>query len=146
VRKFSIGMLVLFAMTTQAQNQEVQQTIETFFKGFHSRDSLAIQKVCSDKMGLQSIAENAKGSQLSTEAAAKFYKSIASIPKTMQFEERLLSHTIHIDGNLAIDWSPYEFYVNYKLSHSGVNVFTLYKENGQWKIINIVDTRRREIK
>lgn len=98
-----------------------------FFKGFHSRDSLAIQKVCSDKMGLQSIAENAKGSQFSTDTASKFYKSIASIPNTMQFEERLLGHTIHIDGAMAIDWTPYEFYVNGKKSYSGVNVFTLYK-------------------
>ena len=143
MRKIILGMLVLFGMTTQAQNQEVQQTIETFFKGFHSRDSIAIQKVCSDKMGLQSIAENSKGSQFSTDTASKFYKSIASIPTTMQFEERLLDHTIHIDGAMAIDWTPYEFYVNGKKSHSGVNVFTLYKDNGQWKIVAIIDTRRK---
>lgn len=143
MRKFILGMLVLCGMTTQAQNQEVQQTIETFFKGFHSRDSIAIQKVCYDKMGLQSIAENVKGSQFSTDTASKFYKSIASIPATMQFEERLLGHTIHIDGTMAIDWTPYEFYVNGKKSHSGVNVFTLYKDNGQWKIVAIIDTRRK---
>ena len=136
-------MLTALKFATQAQNQEVQQTIEIFFKGFHSRDSLAIQKVCSDKMGLQSIAENAKGSQFSTDTASKFYKSIASIPNTMQFEERLLGHTIHIDGAMAIDWMPYEFYVNGKKSHSGVNVFTLYKDNGQWKIVAIIDTRRK---
>ena len=127
MRKCIIGMLVLFGMTTQAQNQEVQQTIEFFFFFFHSRDSLAIQKVCSDKIGLQSIAENAKGSQFSTDTTSKSYKSIASIPNTMQFEELLLGHTIHIDGAMAIDWTPYEFYVNGEKSHSGVNVFTLYK-------------------
>jgi Putative lumazine-binding len=143
MKKFILGVLVLFGMTTQAQNLEVQQTIETFFKGFHSRDSLAIQKVCSDKMGLQSIAESAKGSQFTTDSAAKFYQSIASIPMTMQFEERLLGHTIHVDGTMAIDWTPYEFYVNGKKSHSGVNVFTLYKDNGQWKIVAIIDTRRK---
>lgn len=143
MRKFIAGILVLFGLTTQAQNQEVQHTIETFFKGFHSRDSLAIQKVCSDKMSLQSITENTKGSQFSTETAAKFYQSIASIPTTMQFEERLLGHMIHIDGAMAIDWTPYEFFVNGKKSHSGVNVFTLYKDNGEWKIVAIIDTRRK---
>lgn len=141
--KLILGMLLLFGMTTHAQNLEVQETIVTFFKGFHSRDSLAIQKVCSDKMGLQSIAENAKGSQFSTQTAAKFYQSIAAIPVTMQFEERLLGHTIHVDGAMAIDWTPYEFYVNGKKSHSGVNVFTLYRDNGQWKIVAIIDTRRK---
>lgn len=141
--KLILGMLLLFGVTTHAQNLEVQETIVTFFKGFHSRDSLAIQKVCSDKMGLQSIAEHAKGSQFSTQTAAKFYQSIAAIPVTMQFEERLLGHTIHVDGAMAIDWTPYEFYVNGKKSHSGVNVFTLYRDNGQWKIVAIIDTRRK---
>ncbi|HOD10564.1 MAG TPA: nuclear transport factor 2 family protein, partial [Flavobacterium sp.] len=40
-------------------------------------------------------------------------------------------------------WTPYEFYVNEKLSHSGVNAFTLFKENEKWKIIHLIDTRRK---
>lgn len=50
---------------------------------------------------------------------------------TVRFEERLLGYTIHIDGTMAIDWTPYEFYVNGNKIHSGVNVFTLNKDNGK---------------
>lgn len=143
MRIFILGILVLVGITSQAQNQEVQETVEAFFQGFHARDSTAIKKVCTDKMGLQSIAESPKGHRFSTETASQFYKAIASIPMTMQFEERLLGHTIHVDGAMAIDWTPYEFYVNGKVSHSGVNVFSLFNDNGQWKIIGIIDTRRK---
>ena len=33
--------------------------------------------------------------------------------------------------------------INEKLSHSGVNAFTLFKEKDSWKIIYLIDTRRK---
>jgi hypothetical protein len=54
-----------------------------------------------------------------------FYKSIASIPNEMKFQEKLLSLSIQIDVAMAHAWTPYEFYINEKLSHKGVNAFTL---------------------
>ena len=50
---------------------------------------------------------------------------------------------IKIDGNLASVWTPYEFYVNDTLSHIGANSFTMIKENNQWLIIHLIDTRRK---
>jgi hypothetical protein len=44
---------------------------------------------------------------------------------------------------MAHAWTPYEFYINGKLSHKGVNAFTLYKDDGQWKIVHLIDTRRK---
>ncbi|CAM3708638.1 nuclear transport factor 2 family protein [Flavobacterium chungbukense] len=135
---------LLFALTSFAQKQEVQKTIELFFEGFHQKDSIKIKSVCLDKMILQSISENAlKGNKLSEETAKEFYKSISSIPSTMKFHEKILSYNIQIDGAMAHVWTPYEFYINEKLSHSGVNAFTLFKEKDSWKIIYLIDTRRK---
>ncbi|MFC4479913.1 hypothetical protein [Flavobacterium chungangensis] len=95
-------------------------------------------------MILQSISESTvKGNKLSDESAKEFYKSIASIPSNMKFQEKILSYTIQIDGTMAHVWTPYEFYLNDKLSHSGVNAFTLFKEKDSWKIIYLIDTRRK---
>ncbi len=134
----------LFFLTfANAQKQEVQKTIEIFFEGFHAKDTIKIKSTCSDDLILQSIAENTKGTKLSQETAQKFYISIATIPSEIKFEERILSYTIKVDGTMAHVWTPYEFYVNEKLSHSGVNAFTLFKENDSWKIIHLIDTRRK---
>jgi hypothetical protein len=46
---------------------------------------------------------------------------------------------------MANVWTPYEFYINEKLSHIGVNSFTLLLENNIWKIVHIIDTRRKKI-
>lgn len=68
---------------------------------------------------------------------------MATIPADMQFEERILSYNIQVDGTMAHAWTPYEFYINGKFSHKGVNAFTLFKTAEGWKIVHLIDTRRK---
>lgn len=144
MRIYMLICFLLFGLNSFAQKQEVQKTIELFFEGFHQKDSIKIKSVCSDKMILQSISENAsKGNKLSDETPKEFYKSISSIPPSIKFQEKILNYNIQFDGAMAHVWTPYEFYINEKLSHSGVNAFTLYKEKDSWKIIYLIDTRRK---
>lgn len=144
MRKVSLFVFLFCVSICNAQKQDVQKTIEIFFEGFHQKDTVKIQSVCSTTIILQSISESAaKGNKLSDETAKEFYKSIASIPSSIKFQEKILSYNIQIDGSMAHVWAPYEFYLNDKLSHSGVNTFTLFKEKDIWKIIYIIDTRKK---
>ncbi|WP_026711372.1 3-methyl-2-oxobutanoate hydroxymethyltransferase [Flavobacterium filum] len=143
MKKVSFLILVLFFQFSFSQESEIQLTIGKFFNAFHQRDSIALKKVCSENLILHSISESEKGAKFSVEKAANFYKSIATIPLSMKFEEKILSYKVQIDGTMAHVWTPYEFYVNDKLSHSGVNSFQLYKENDGWKVVYILDTRRK---
>ena len=45
---------------------------------------------------------------------------------------------------MANAWAPYEFYINSEFSHCGINSFQLIKIEGNWKIIYIIDTRRKD--
>ncbi|MFH6991508.1 nuclear transport factor 2 family protein [Flavobacterium sp. FlaQc-48] len=142
--KLHIIILFLLGLSVNAQKQDVQKSIEIFFEGFHEKDTLKMQSVCSSGIILQSISESiSKGNKLSDESSEKFYRSIASIPSSTKFQEKILSYTIQIDGSMAHVWAPYEFYLSNKLSHSGVNTFTLFKDNNIWKIIYLIDTRRK---
>ena len=144
MKTYFILFFICLGLSSNAQKQEVQETIEIFFEGFHQRDSMKIKSVCADKMILQSISESAvKGNKLSDESPNEFYKSIASIPLNIKFKEKILSYNIQIDGVMAHVWAPYEFYINDKLSHTGVNTFTLFKEKDLWKVIYLIDTRRK---
>ncbi len=144
MRIYFILFFLLLGLSSNAQKKEVQKAIEIFFEGFHQKDSVKIKTVCADKMILHSISESSiKGNKLSNESAAEFYKSIATILSSMKFQEKILSYNIQIDGTMAHVWAPYEFYLNDKLSHTGVNTFTLFKEKDSWKIIYLIDTRRK---
>jgi len=141
---YVVLVLLLVGLASNAQQQDVQKTIESFFEGFHQKDTIKLKSVCSDKIILQSISESkTKGNKLSDETAKEFYKSIATIASNLKFNEKILSYNIQIDGSMAHVWAPYEFYLNDKLSHSGVNTFTLFKEKDTWRIIYLIDTRRK---
>ncbi|RWX00460.1 nuclear transport factor 2 family protein [Flavobacterium cerinum] len=142
MKKLLVILIVCLVQNTKAQESDVKKTIQIFFEGMHQGDTLKIKSVCKGLV-LQSISENTKGNTLTTENTEDFLKSIAALPVNIKIEERLLDYKIQIDGSLAHVWTPYEFYVNGKLSHSGVNSFQLFKDNGIWKIIYIADTRRK---
>lgn len=146
MKHFVVLFVFCFALNASAQQSDIENTIKIFFDGFHAKDTVKIKSACHDKMILQSIIEGSKGTKLEDEKTAEFYKSFADFPADLKFEERILSYKIQIDGAMAHAWTPYEFYINGKLSHSGVNAFTLFKENNIWKIIYIIDTRRKAVK
>lgn len=148
MKNLIITFLLLFSLTISAQEKEIKQSISVFFEGLQTADTLKIQSVCHKEMKLQSIMEKNMVGTLSFETNEEFYKSIASLPKNLKIEERLLSYKIQIDGSMAQVWTPYEFYIDGKLSHIGTNSFTLLlektPETSGWKIVHIIDTRRKK--
>lgn len=144
MRHLFILLFFGFSLSISAQEKEIKQTISIFFEGLQTADTLKIQSICHKEMKLQSILEKNTIGSLSFETNEEFYKSIASIPKNLKIEERILSYKIQIDGSMAQVWTPYEFYIDGKLSHIGTNSFTLLLENNIWKIVHIIDTRRKK--
>jgi hypothetical protein len=50
--------------------------------------------------------------------------------------ERYWSPTVLVRGSIAVVWAPYEFWVDGKTSHCGVDVFDFIKIEGQWRVSN----------
>ncbi|MEM1001638.1 MAG: nuclear transport factor 2 family protein [Bacteroidota bacterium] len=143
-------LLFFITLTTTVFSQsssemDVKYTIEAFFEAFHQQDTVALKSMAKGNIMMQSISLNKEGkSVLSQNDYNQFVKSIGSIPKDRKFEEKLLDFTIKVDGSMANAWTPYEFWFDGQMSHCGVNSFQLIKDDGSWKIIYLVDTRRRE--
>ncbi|WP_438865191.1 hypothetical protein [Neptunicella sp.] len=52
--------------------------------------------------------------------------------------------TILIQGPMAVIWGEYEFLVDGKRSHCGVDSIDLIKQDGQWKVANVIWTMLHE--
>ena len=150
MKPFLLIFTIAFNFALNAQNSEtenVKATILEFFDAFHKQDTTVLKSLVTDKITLQSISTNKEGKTILKEDDFNlFVKNIASIPKDRKFEEKLLDFNIQVDGNMANVWTPYEFWYQEKLSHCGVNSFQLIRLDGKWKIIYLVDTRRRDCK
>ena len=129
-----------------AQNSaedDIKKTVETFFDGFHKGDTTLMKSVMMDKFTMQTAYKNKEGSDvLVTEESSTLINVIANRPSDQKWDERLLDFSIQVDGNMANAWTTYEFWLNDDFSHCGVNSFQLFDDNGQWKIIYLIDTRR----
>ena len=147
--KHKILMFILcFGLNVNAQkseNENVKSIIIEFFDAFHKQDTSALKAMVTEKIILQSISINKEGKTiLKEDDYTQFLKNIASIPKDTKFEEKLLDFSIQVDGPMANAWTPYEFWYQGEFSHCGVNSFQLIKDDGTWKIIYLVDTRRKD--
>ena len=148
--KYIFTVLVcLFLNQAIAQNTgreaAVKSSILTFFDGFHKGDTAIIKSVIDNNLQLQTAFYNKQGeSVLKTESKKQFLSAIAARDSNTVWLEKLLGFTILTDSNLAVVWTPYEFYFNNEFSHCGVNVFQLLFTGEKWMITSIVDTRRKE--
>jgi hypothetical protein len=132
------------SLAQQTDIAAVKQTITNMFDAMRKTDSTLLRSTFAKGMILHSIAKAKDGATaMVTESPDEFVKSVGTPHKGI-YDERITFSDIKIDGELASVWAPYKFYVDDKFSHCGVDVFQLMKTAAGWKIIYIVDTRRKD--
>jgi len=50
--------------------------------------------------------------------------------------ERYWSPTVLVRGGIAVVWAPYEFWIDGKTSHCGIDAFDFVKIEGRWRVAN----------
>ena len=124
------------------QKEKLKTVVKTFFEGFHNKDSLLIASVIDRSFDLNSTSFKEDNGVLRNISRDNFISTVVSRPESPVWKEKLLSFNIKIDGPLANVWVDYEFWLDDKLSHCGVNSIHLLKKKSGWKIFNITDSRR----
>jgi len=132
------------ALQQQSGEAAVKTVIGQLFEGMRKGDSSMVKDVFAPDAVLQTIATlPGQAPQVRTEKLQGFLDAVGK-PHTYVWDERITYGHIAIDGPLAAVWTPYEFYLGQQFSHCGVNSFQLALLDGKWKIIYLVDTRRKE--
>lgn len=135
-----LGLSFNLFFSQVSETEAVKAGVNKLFTAMKDSDSAGIKSSFTKQAILQTIM---KTGEVKTENIPAFTKAIAKAVKNT-LEERISFSAIHIDGNLASVWTPYQFYFQGKFSHCGVNSFQMVKENGEWKIQYIIDTRRKD--
>lgn len=137
-------LLCLFSMINcWSQEQEIKMVIDKMFASMYARDTVSLRECFIPAAQLMTYTYDAKGNPRSkAETINHFISGITSVGEA-EIEERLTGWQCLIDEGMASVWTPYEFYFENKFSHCGVNSFQMLKVQGQWKITQLSDTRRR---
>jgi hypothetical protein len=141
------AFIITFSAKTFAQQTEadaIKKTINTMFDAMRKGDSTTLRTAFAKGLVFQSVGSKKDGTTvLSSESPEGFLKQVGTPHKEI-YDERITYGDIKVDGPLASVWTPYKFYLGEKFSHCGVNFFQLMKTTDGWKIIYIVDTRRKD--
>lgn len=140
-------LLLICSYPVLAQSPEegaVKSAIQQLFDGMRKGDSALVKAVFADKAILHTV-QNKKDSTttIGSITLAQFLVAVGT-PHTDVWDERITFDKILIDGSLASVWTPYRFFLNDQFSHCGVNSFQLCKSEAGWKIIYLIDTRRKD--
>jgi hypothetical protein len=132
------------ASAQQTATDAVKQTVNNMFTAMRKGDSTLLRSTFAKGIVFHSVANKKDGTTaLATENPDEFIKAVGT-PHKGVWDERIVITDVKIDGDLASVWAPYKFYLDDKFSHCGVDIFQLMKTAAGWKIIYVVDTRRKD--
>ena len=86
---------------------------------------------------------NSEGEQNLEEGCLQGFLNAVGNPHDKIWDERISNLEIQVDNNLAQAWMNFSFYLGGNLSHCGVNAMQFIRTGGIWKIIYLIDTRRK---
>lgn len=150
----SIAIILLSSPFLRAQNAEqtlatdsllIRNIISDVFDGMRTNDSSKISQHLLNTVVMHSVGVGSDGNtKIFTESKAEAWLQAVAQPKEQVWDERVQNIRMQITQGLASVWMDYEFYVDDNFSHCGVNSFQLVQSMGKWKIIYIIDTRKRK--
>lgn len=140
MNKISAILFVFSSFCFAQQNQEIEKPIRNLFLGMKNADPELVKTSFAENAVLQTIT---KEGTVKSDSIQEFIATVSKF-KQGDLDERIMIEAVHTDGNLASVFTPYSFYLKGKLSHCGANSFQLVKQNNEWKIQYIIDTRRKE--
>lgn len=141
-----------FNMNLQAQNTAnpedsaaINKLILTLFDGMREGDSAKVSKLFRKDVKMFSSFTTKEGERVLREGKLESFLNAIGTPHDEIWDERIWDTQITVDGSIAQVWTQYAFYAGSQFSHCGVDAFDLVKDaSGQWKIIHLMDTRRKK--
>lgn len=129
-----LSPLFLFGQNPTKDEDQIKAVILKTFSAMKAVDTVAL-KSCFTTNALLNVSQIRPEDTIVREVPiAKFVQSVLS-RKPGDMDERVLSWgPILIDHEIATAWVPYEFYLNGKFSHKGVDVFLFVKTGNEFKI------------
>lgn len=118
-------------------------TVKMLFKAMYDGDSTLASTVFAENASLNSVFTTKSGEQKVKEGDVTGFIVAIGKPHDEVWDERISNLSVKIDGDLAHAWMDYSFYIGDEFSHCGVNAMHLVRKNEEWRILQIVDTRRK---
>lgn len=142
---FFLSFLCVASLTQAQQADEkaaIRAVIDQLFHAMRANDSTLAAPLFHESAVLKSIGGDKGMAKMHASTYQGFVTAIGT-PHEGVWDEHIGNVQIMVDGNFAIAWMDFTFYLNDQKLHCGVNMFQFVATADGWKIIGITDTRRK---
>jgi hypothetical protein len=124
-------------LTAQSSDSAaVVSAVQRLFDAMAKRDTVAARALLLPGSEFMSIRPNAQAPR--HQADTSFLRSLGAGKERML--ERMWAPVVHVHGPMAVLWAPYDFHIDGRFSHCGVDTFTLVRGAAGWRIASILYT------
>jgi len=106
------------------------------------RDGVAARQLMVPGAVFYSVLDTGAPSPPRSQSDTAFARALSS--GTSALLERYWSPTIHIAGGVAQVWTPYDFHIDGKFSHCGIDTFSMLRTPDGWRLAAITYTVQRQ--
>jgi hypothetical protein len=128
-------LLLAMMLVLAAGDAGPAATVQQVFDGMARHDAEGLRGIFTPGAALVSL--RADGT-LSTTPTDKWLERMGTSKDA--WLERMWNPQVLEKGSIAVVWAPYDFHLNGKFSHCGIDTVNLLKVSGVWKVTGITYT------
>ncbi len=125
-----VALVVPLSAQSAAEREAVLKTMQVFFDTMTARDVEGARAILVPQGRFHAMRSGKpEPGALSNE---EYLAQLQASKQTMR--ERIWNPEVRIHGRIATVWAPYDFWIDGKYSHCGVDAFDLIKTEAGWKL------------
>ncbi|MFT4603493.1 MAG: hypothetical protein ACI9W4_000207 [Rhodothermales bacterium] len=127
------SMGLCFPVMAQTDSQQVEQVARDVLAAVSAKDSTAFMNLMMPGARAYSVFEQAvRFGNVEVEASG-----LAQGGAQPPFLERMWDPTVMVTNDLAVVWTPYDFWIGDQFSHCGTDVLTILRTAKGWRVAAI---------
>jgi len=126
------------AQSSNADRDEVLKVVQAFFDTMTAADVEGARKILQPQGRFHAMRMRDGKPDVRAFSNEEYFAQLQASKQKMR--ERIWSPEVRISGPIATLWAPYDFWIDGKFSHCGIDAFDLIKTEDGWKIAGGVYT------
>jgi hypothetical protein len=130
-----LGIAPPLSAQQSPEQRAVLAVVDSFFASMSRRDT-ALARAVLFPGAMAYIALPGRAPVASADTA--FIRSLAT--SSARLQERIWNPRVEVHGSIAEVWTRYDFHVDGKFSHCGIDDFSLIQTPAGWRIVSVTYT------
>ena len=118
------------AAQSAADRAAILGTVQAFFDTMTAKDVEGARKILMPQGRFHAV--RMRDGNIRSFSNEEYFADLQAAKQTMR--ERIWNPEVRVHGAIATVWTPYDFWIDGKFSHCGIDAFDLVKTDEGWKI------------